>query len=219
MTAIRLTATSLFVLLLLSLPAHADSDGCYCSSKGYIAYELRAAIRLVLDPNGPALTVPHVLRIVRLSEGIEEQGEVAMEDFQVQELRCDADSVTIAGYGDKAWMKYTADIREPDAPRITEHIEEPFQQHPLVPGSPGPKQMRGFSPKETVIVISTDRQRTYQLVITHSEKAATSEIDARQPGFEYENRAEVRQLDSTGNVSERRLLYHDHFIEFGDYSQ
>src|SRR5882724_11717941 len=115
-TTSRFTACCLLALPLLSLPARADSDGCYCASKGYVAYELRAAIRQVFDPNGEALTAPHVLRIVRLSEGIREQGEVGMEDFQVHELRCDTDSVTIAGY-DKSWIEYVVDIREPDRPR------------------------------------------------------------------------------------------------------
>ncbi|SRR6266566_2877555 len=203
----RLTASSLFALLLLSLSAYADSDGCYCTSKGYIAYELRAAIRQALDPSGDALGVPHVLRIVRVNQGIQTQGDVAIEDFQVHEIRCDTDTVTIAGY-DKNWIKYVVDIRQPDPPRITEHVEEPIQQHPLLPGSRGPTQMYGSSPPEVVTVISTDDpERTYQLVITHLRKA-----EGQRP-FEYDSRAELRQLDSRGIVLQRLLLYHDHFSE------
>jgi hypothetical protein len=222
MTDSRQVAVSLFALFALFLApssVHADSDGCYCTSKGYIAYELRAAIRQVLDPTGDALAAPHVLRIVRFSEGIQEQGEVAMEDFQVHELRCDTDSVTIAGY-DRSWMKYVVDIREPDRPRITEHVEEPIQQHPLIPGSPGPEQMIGFPRNRVVTLIPTDPLDTYQLVITHSEKAANnSGEDKRQRGFEYDNRAELRRLDSSGAILQHLLLYHDDFTEFGDYSQ
>ncbi len=141
-----------------------------------------------------------------------------MEDFQVHELRCGTDSVTIAGY-DKSWIEYVVDIREPDRPRITEHVEEPIQQHPIVPGSPGPKQMNGYSPEQVITMASTDVEQTYQLVITHLSKMINSGMDSRQRGFEYENSAELRRLNSGGTVLQRLLLYHDHFTELGDYSQ
>lgn len=214
----RLTAVSLFTLLVLSVPAHADSDGCYCTSKGYIAYELRAAIRQTLDPNGETLKSPHVLRVVRMNEEISEEGEVGLQDFQVHELHCAADTVTIAGY-DKTWMKYVVDISLPGRLLITEHVEESRDQHPLVPGSRGPTQLIGRSPEQVITVVSTDPQSTYQLVIMHSGKANDLGTDKRQRGFEYENRAELRRLDSHGTVLQRLLLYHDHFTEFGDYSK
>jgi hypothetical protein len=218
MTEKRLITVGLFALLLLSLPARADSDGCYCASKGYIAYELRAAIRKVLDPNGDPLNAPHVLRIVRLNQGIREAGEVTLPDFQVHELRCDADSITIAGV-DKVWLKYVVDISQPGQLRIAEHVEEPFEQHPIIPGSVGPAQMNGFSPDQVLNLISTSPEDTYQLVITHSRKAYNSGTDTRQRGFEFDNRAELRRLDSRGSVLQRVLLYQDHFTEIGDYSQ
>lgn len=209
----RITLAGLFVMFLLSSPLHADSDGFYCTSKGYFAYDLRAAIRRILDPDGSSLSAPHVLRIVRLSQGIREAGEVGMKDFQVHELTCDSDRVTISGY-DKGWLKYVVDISQPGQLRIIEHTEETIEQHPFVSGGKGPDQIIGLRPGQVVTLSSSDQQDTYQLVFVRSQKVIN--VGTNQRGIESDNRAELRGLDSHGTILQRLQFYHDRSEEFGE---
>jgi hypothetical protein len=188
-----LMLAGMFVMLLLPLPSRADSDGFYCISKGYFAYNLRAAIRKVFDP-GTTLRAPHVLRVVRLNQGIWETGEVGMKDFQVHELRCEGDRLTIGGY-DKGWLEYVVDISRPGQFRITNHTEETMQQHPFVPGGGGPDQIIGLVPGEVIGLISSGSQDVYQIVITSSEQ--------------FGRAAEIRRLDSRGAVLQRLQFYQD----------
>jgi hypothetical protein len=200
------------ILLFLVLPAHADTDGSYCTTKGYIAYELRSF-------HTPGLHAPHVLRVVRFDHGIHQAGEVAMQDFQVHELKCEADRVEIAGY-DKGWLKYVIDISRPGGFRIVERVEETKEQHPFVSGSPGPMELGGPSPaaEEVIMLASADPEHKYQLVLTRSQKVNNLGTDKRERGFEFDNRAELRQVDPRGKISQRVLLYREHFTEHGDYS-
>jgi len=90
-------------LALLSTPAHADSDGSFCTGNGYLAYELYSANES-----------SKVLRIVRFdsSRGIYAAGEVTMNSFQVHGLFCKADRVEISGWSN-AFEQYTVAVPSP----------------------------------------------------------------------------------------------------------
>jgi hypothetical protein len=186
-------AAMLVILSVVPL-AHADSDGCYCTGNGYLAYELRFF-------RTPGPEAPHVLRVIRFDDGMRQAGEVIMEDFQVHQMTCDADRIEIAGFG-KNYIKYAIDIRQPEALSIASRIEEPPEQHPLSEMGPAPRQL-GLSPPETIRLQSRDLRHTYRLVLARTSRPVPG-------GVEDYRTAELLQFDANGEVSERMLLYEDH---------
>ena len=93
----------LAVVLAFSAPSHADSDGDFCTSKGYLAYELREGIT-------PGV-VGHVLRVVRFEpkRGIYLATEVTLLDFEVYHLICSEDRIEISGWRN-VFTKYVIEI-------------------------------------------------------------------------------------------------------------
>lgn len=85
--------TFLVMVLAFSVPSRADSDGYFCASKGYLAYELREGIT-------PGV-VGHVLKVVRFDpqRGIRSAGGVTLQDLQVHRMTCGEDRIEIAGFG------------------------------------------------------------------------------------------------------------------------
>ena len=71
--------------------AWADSDGYFCTSTGYVAYELR---------EWSAPEKRHVLKIVRLGHGesVFETHTVPLEDFQLHGLKCAPGSVQLVSW-------------------------------------------------------------------------------------------------------------------------
>ncbi len=191
-----------FSLLLLVSPAYADSDGCYCTSRGYIAFEIRPF-------HTPGLHAAHTLKVVRFESGrgIYEAGEAPMKDFQVHKMTCAADRVELVGF-DKVWLTYVIDIRQPGKLRIIEHVEEPAQQHPLSTVGPAPGSL-GLSQPGVIALGSADPEHKYQLVLSRSEKSV-------KDGLETTRKAEILQIDSRGNVSQRVFLYEDRNTEVPD---
>jgi hypothetical protein len=195
---------SLWVLSLSSfaLPAHADSDGCFCVSRGYIAFELRSF-------HTQGLEGEHVLRVVRFGpgRGIYAAGEVMMEDFQVHKMTCKRDRVEIAGW-DKGYVRYTVDVATPDQPRVLEHTQDPERQHESSKEGPAPGEL-GRSQPGVVHLESADPEHKYQLVLSRSESRIKG-------GVEYYRKAELVQIEPRGNISQHVLLYEDRFAEYGD---
>jgi hypothetical protein len=199
------TAILAAVVLVFVGIAHADSDGFYCMGKGYIAYDLRSF-------KNPGLSAPHVLRVVWFGNGIRPGNQVGMQDFQVHELRCEADRVEIAGYN-KNWLKYVIDIRQPDAPHITERIEEPAKKHPVSKETePDPRQL-GYEQPGKKELESVGSEHKYQLLFARSNKPAAP---GPSPfgGIDYIVSAELQEIDAQGNVSQRLLLYEEHSVEY-----
>jgi hypothetical protein len=96
------------IALLAAWPAiaHADSDGYYCTGRGYLAYETRFST--------PGLE--HVLHVVRFSQanGITREQRIPLEDFQVHGMRCGEHAIELA-----AWTKrYLIDLSAPEPPRV-----------------------------------------------------------------------------------------------------
>lgn len=90
----RQTALALALLamtILLSAPSRADDDGNFCTSKGYLAYELREGVT-------PGVA-GHVLKVVRFDpqSGIHAAGEVILRDSQVHAMSCSLDRIEISG--------------------------------------------------------------------------------------------------------------------------
>jgi hypothetical protein len=106
-------------LLVINAPAHADSDGSYCTGKGYIAFDLRSFMT-------PTLKIPHVLRVFRFESerGIYKAGEAPMADFQVHSMTCTSDRVEVSGFA-KVYVRYIIGITgEADSVRVIENPED-----------------------------------------------------------------------------------------------
>jgi hypothetical protein len=193
------------MVLVFALVADADSDGFYCTAKGYIAYDLRSF-------KTPGLRAPHILRVVWFGGGIRSGGEAAMQDFQVHELRCEADRVEIAGY-DKNWLKYVIDIRQPDGLHITERIEEPTEKHPLSNETERDPRQLGYERVGKRELVSDGADRKYQLVFARSD-TSIAPGQSQFGGVDHFVSAELQEVDASDNVSDRLLLYEEHSPEY-----
>lgn len=188
--------------LLLATPAYADSDGCYCISRGYIAFELRSF-------RTPGLSAPHILRVFRFESGrgIYEAGEAPMEDFQVHEMTCKSDRVEISGFG-KGYVKYViATAGESNSLRINEHVQDVNRLHDPSRETAAPGQL-GLSRPSVIPLESSDAEHKYQLVLSFSTKKV-------KEGVESIRKAELQQIDSREKTSQRVLLYEDRYTESG----
>jgi hypothetical protein len=199
--------TSLLVPLALSLllsvpPLRADSDGCFCASQGYLAFELRSF-------RTPGLNADHVLKVIRFdaARGIYQAGEAPMQDFQVHEMTCEQDRVEIAGW-DRGYVKYIIDISKPDRLCVVEHVQDAERRFDPSKRGPAPGQL-GLSRPGVFPLESADPEHKYQLVLTHSKKPV-------KDGLEHYRKAEAVRIDPYGNVSQRVLLYEDRSTEYPD---
>jgi hypothetical protein len=150
---------SLVLLLGLSVPSHADNDGYFCASKGYLAYELREGITLG--------AVGHELRVVRFDpqHGIRNAGAVKLQDFQVHVLKCSEDNVEIAGYGGNPPLtKCVIRIGGPqNDPKILECNDNPAV-HDWRTVGPEPRNLGQYARVKSIPLESPDPDHQYQLV-------------------------------------------------------
>jgi len=199
---VLLTVLLSFLPLLLATTAYGDSDGCYCTSKGYIAFELRSF-------RTQGLHTPHLLKVFRFESGrgIYEAGEAPMEDFQVHEMTCNSDRVEIMGF-DKGYIRYVIAITgESNKPRITQHIQDANRHFDPSKEGSAPGQL-GLSRPGPIPLASSDSEHKYQLVLSFSNHKVTD-------GVESIRKAELLQIDSRENVSQRVLLYEDRHTNSG----
>src|SRR5687767_15632826 len=72
--------------------AYADSDGYYCTGRGYLAYQFGMAPSSVVTP--------HRLYVLRIgtSGGIAEPAELELPAFQVHGLRCGDGWIDVASF-------------------------------------------------------------------------------------------------------------------------
>jgi hypothetical protein len=166
---------SLLALLAAALafcvPSRADSDGCFCTSRGYLAYELRGAI----TPGGAG----HVLRVVRFESrrGIYVAGEVVLQDFQVHHMACTEDRVEISGWAEM-FKRYVIDVGEKQEVHILDYIEGPMQRFDASKEGPEPPQL-GYGQTRTFPLESFDSIHEYELRRSRSEKPVTVRIQTR----------------------------------------
>jgi hypothetical protein len=182
---------------LCSLPARADSDGSFCISNGYVAYDLRS-----FQTRG--LKASHVFRVVRFGtgHGIYVAGEVTAPDFQVHRMECMKDQVIVWGF-DKSYVEYTLDISDPDKLTILESLQTPKGPAPTTRGT---TEQLGLSRAQTISLESDDPANIYKLVLARTQKRGKT-------GLAWRATAELIRLDSQGNITQRLLLYESYHIE------
>jgi hypothetical protein len=189
---------SLLALFLCSLvvPLHADTDGYFCVSKGYIAVELRAF-------KTAGLKADHVLRLVRFGpDGIAPIEEIALNDFGTERMECGQDHVELSGWNfdNTVYEQYSVDISTASGLRVREHRQSSE-------GWTGSR--RGFDPRnieflgpqpQPMNLDSADSAHTYQLVVKTKETTQNGDT-------EIDTTAQVRELDLHDNVIQHVLLY------------
>jgi hypothetical protein len=86
---VKIILSSVLLCFVLVAPALADSDGYYCVSEGYLAYE---------QASWSSPEKKHVLRVIRLSDEEGKPRTVVLEDFQVHGMKCEPNEVEILGW-------------------------------------------------------------------------------------------------------------------------
>jgi hypothetical protein len=180
--------------------AHADSDGYFCTRKGYVAMEFRSF-------STPGLSAEHVLKVVRFGaeHGIRWAGEIALPDFQPHQMRCLPERVEVAGW-DKGYVKFTVDVSQPGKLRLLQG-----GANPQGGGSDGPAlpNLGLWCGHGIVTLDSDDTQHTYQIVCTDSQKPVKG-------GIEHHHKSEIVQKDESGKVTEKLLIFEGTMLETVD---
>lgn len=194
----------LTVSFALARQSRADSDGYFCTSKGYLAYDLRQGIT--------SGVVGHVLRVVRFdsSRGIYLAGEVKLLDFEVYHLICNPDHIKISGWG-TMFTKYTIEIERSGDLRSVGPINYPGREwSEAAKDGPAPTSLRYFGPHVTPLPLeSLDPDHKYQLLRNRSSKTVNE-------GLEERSKSELIQLDPRGRVLQRFTLYESRIVESPD---
>lgn len=149
-------ATLFLSLLLAPAVARADSDGYYCTGRGYIAWETR------LDHPG------HQLHIVRFSRdgGLARLAPVALEEFQVHGMKCGDVAVELTGGG----KVHTVDLSDATRPVVSTRVAS---------GSASAPQLNlGHWSREGVIDLESDAALgEFQLVISKVSRPVSGGVD------------------------------------------
>jgi len=190
--------TFFVMVLALSVPSCADSDGSFCTSRGYIAYELRNGIT-------PGVA-GHVLKVVRFEpkRGIYSAGNVTLQDFQVHRMTCGQDRVEISGWGN-IFKKCTIDIVGQEKLNVIDYTEDRTRRFDASKDGPEPPQF-GYAQPGSLALESLDPDHKYTLQLSASEKTV-------EGGVEHHRKAELIQTDPQGTVSQRLVLYESEFLE------
>ena len=112
---VRLTCAVALGLLLAPAQALADSDGYYCTGRGYLAFETRFS----------ADSVGHLLHVIRFSraEGLLRLPPIQLPDFQVHAMHCRADIVDVQA----GRTNYSVDVSRSDRQVIRSRTVAPEQ--------------------------------------------------------------------------------------------
>jgi hypothetical protein len=196
----RPTYTAALLTLFLGslvVPLHADTDGYFCVSKGYIAVELRSF-------KTAGLKADHVLRFVRFGpDGIAPIEEIALNDFGAERMECDQDHVELSGwnFNDTVYEQYSVDISMASGLRIREHRQTSKGWTGSRQGF-GPKNIEFLGPQPKPMKLdSADLAHTYELLVK------TKETRTKNGETEIDTTAEVRELDSHDKVIQHVLFY------------
>jgi hypothetical protein len=203
---VRRPAFSLVTLLVIvfaaSVPSKADDDGNFCTSRGYLAYELREGIT--------AGVVGHELRVVRFDSqrGIRVASNASLKDFQVQKMTCREDRVEIAGFG-------TVLHGDPPLTRCVIKIVD-FDEKVSVPSctddailgqnwrkavGPEPANLGQSGRAGSIPLESVDPDLKYYLLLNSSRKKLGTY------DWELNYKTELIQADSQGNILRRFVVY------------
>ena len=190
--------TFLSVAVAFCLSSRADEDGSFCTSRGYLAYELRNGIT-------PGVA-GHVLKVVRFGpeRGIYVADEITLQDFQVHRMDCGQDRVEISGWA-RVFKKYTIDIAGEEKLRVVDYTEDSTRR--FDPSKDGPEAPKfAYAPHGPIALESLDPHHKYTLMLSALEKNV-------EGGVEHHSKAELIQTDAQGTVSQRLVLYQSELLE------
>jgi hypothetical protein len=186
------------LFLACALPLFADSDGYYCTSNGYLAYELREGLT-------PGIK-GHVLRVMRYEagRGIYVAGEVVMKDFQPHGMACNADRVEIVGWG-RIFVKYVVETIPTQGVRTAEYSDDANRKFDSRSEPTEPPNLGRCAKVGAVRLNSSDPDHSYELITTRS----TSKVKGADTNTvsEVHFHAELVQLDRDRSVSQRAALF------------
>jgi len=201
---ISFALTLLAVFLASPTQSRADSDGYFCTSKGYLAFETRKGI----TPGA----VGHVLRVVRFEpkRGIYVAGEVTLLDFQVYHLLCSEDRIEISGWRN-VFTKYVIEITKSGELRNLGPAEFPGREwSDAAKDGPAPANLGMFGPDVAPLRLeSPDSEHEYQL-LRNASGTKVKEV------WESHWKSELIQLDQKGAVLQRFALYERRIVESGE---
>lgn len=182
------------LILLQACPVLADSDGYYCTGRGYLAYQFNGS---AASSEGQTL----YLQKLDPEKGISEPRQIRLEPFQVQGMRCLDEMVDLL-----AWDRiYRIDLNDEKSPRIGK--VEPQPEDSIFPDFTSENLGRwAFAPN--IIPLKTRGGRfSFELVIEPSTDPAT---DNGRQGIRHHVRSFVRQKDAGGAVLEWQIFSGNH---------
>jgi len=161
-----------FVFLCSVAPALADSDGFYCTGRGYIAFDLRSFIH-------PDLKEPHLLRLYRFDSerGIFKAAEWAMKDFQIHTMRCTRDRIEVAGSGDARYV-----------------FDTPAEKGKKDDADSSLEGQLGWSTPRVKTLESDDSEHTYKLTVSVLTKGSETTWKAEQLQMDSQQKVVQRVL-------------------------
>lgn len=185
--------------LLLSAPCRADEDGFFCTSKGYLAYNLRGG-------STPSIA-GHIVMVVRFdSKRVYFAGKVNLQDFQVHRMKCEPDRIEISGYGN-TFKQYEIKISGPQGPRITDFIQDPARHFDPKKDGPEPLWFSLAQPGTQVVPLDSDGSGArYKLLLNHKAKTVKGAVKHR-------NSAEIVRASPDGKTLQRLVLYVGRSVE------
>jgi len=201
----------LVVFLAFATESRADSDGYFCTSKGYLAYELREGIT-------PGV-VGHVLKVVRFDpqRGIRSAGGVTLQDLQVHRMTCGEDRIEIDGFG-------TVRHGDPPLTRCVIKIGSPQEEISILECTddatlgqdwrkvvgPAPPNLGQWGRVSSIPLESPDLDHKYYLQLNTSNKKLG------ENSWETHYKTELIQGDDQGNISQRFVVYETRIVASSD---
>ena len=181
--------------LALAGAARADSDGHFCISDGYLAYEVREWSGR--DPTKHRLQ----LELVGRPDGASERASVPLEDFQVHGMRCRPREITILGWNEV----YKITVSDRDSPRVVS--VEPMPQvggtSQIAPAFRAESLML-MRESRTIAIPSTRSDRRYELRIDYRRVDPAASPDG---AIHHRITATLVEADSTGAALRERPIY------------
>ncbi len=182
-------------LLVASGVALADSDGYFCTGRGYLAHQW----------NGLSVPTPgHVLTVTFVGgpEGLAPPLSLELPSFQVHGMKCNHDSVELRGYD----AVHVVGLSRESG--LTLRQEVPVEWSVKLAGFEG-RNLADYAVPGVVPIESDDPDHVHVLVTTREEQHA--------PGLvRHHTRTELVRLDAAGGVLERREIYGGVFEETVD---
>jgi hypothetical protein len=189
------------VLFLAASRVLADSDGYFCTSEGYLAYELR-------EWNVP--DKKHVLRIIRVGghQGIEDSSPLVLGDFQLHEMKCSPHEIVISSWDSTYVVALPA-----NAPPVIKSVL-PHQPGDVSQGRALSESITDSRRSSVVGIPVKGTGNTYELQIVHVEENHTT---AGKGGLiRHRTTSKVVEKDRAGKTLHEKLIHAGTFDETVD---